>query len=72
MLKLVAGIGGGESPVDGCRSLISFGYLSKIAGRGTSAFSSLVMIFTLRPEVGLLASTSYAAVGLEAVDSWVR
>ena len=35
MSKLVAGIGGGESPVDGCRSLISFGYLSKIAGRGT-------------------------------------
>ena len=24
--ELVAGIGGGESPVDGCRSLISFGY----------------------------------------------
>ena len=37
MLKLVAGIGGGESPVDGCRSLISFGYLSKIAGPGTSS-----------------------------------
>ena len=32
-------MGGRESPVGGCHSLISFGYLSKIAGRGTSYFT---------------------------------
>ena len=41
MAKLMPGIGGGESPVDGCRSLIPFGYLSKIAGRGTRVEISL-------------------------------
>ena len=39
MPKHVRGMGGRESPVGGCHSLISFGYLSKIAGRDTSCFS---------------------------------